>query len=503
MKLDPSELYLKQYPDVRGAIETGGVASALEHYLLYGRAEGRSWPDVNGGVVRVVEREEVALVEPTPAIPHACEAVQIAQGLVFVDGWLDDRYDPLVGLTLLAGERTTLLEFGRRRRTDVEQHFGATTPHEFGFWAICSLAGAIVQGSPKLQISLGSGTRITVASNTVSRFATKELFDLFLAAFGQRSVVGSLFARSFADLGLGAGRVLSEAYALVRAGRRVRSACHYGARAATPDVTFVCVLFGLPFFLFQLVARFAQHARLDRVEFVFVSNSPELEEQLNRDAEIAAWLFNTDVSIVTMNQNTGFSHANNEAVRHARGGRVCVVNPDVFPVDAASVSTTLAMDDAALGRNVIGGRLYYADGTVMHEGMYFERDPKLSGMADVSVWTVEHWRKGFPDRRGLVAARVDAVSGAFMLMTRATYDRLGGFNEDFVYGHYEDADLCLRNERDGGVTKYEPRLTYWHYEGMGSVKRPEHAGSGHYNRWLFSRLWSSELDARALPRLAA
>ena len=493
MSLDPAELYLRQYPDVRGAIDAGGVASALEHFLLYGRAEGRVWPDVSTGVP--------AAAEPTPAeplavVPHACEAVQVAQGFVFVDGWVDDRYDRLVALTLLAGDVTLPLQFGRRRRADVEAHFGATTPHEFGFWAVCSLDGPMIGTAPRIRMLLASGAQVVMTPNSVTRLATKELFDVFLGAFGQRSVIGSVFARSFADLGRGAGQVLTDTYAIVRAARRARSVCDYGERSGTPKVSFICVLFGLPHFLFQLVARFAAHAPLDETEFVFASNSPELEEMLNRDAEIAAWLFGTSVTVITLNQNTGFSHANNVAFGHARGARICIINPDVFPTDGSAVSATLAMDDDALGRDVVGGRLYYADGTVMHEGMYFERDPKLSGMAGVSVWTVEHWRKGFPHRTEPAPVAVDAVSGAFMLMTRATYERLGGFAETFVYGHYEDADLCLRNGRDGGRTLYDPRLTFWHYEGMGSIKRPEHAGSGHYNRWLFSQLWGRELDRR-------
>ena len=344
---------------------------------------------------------------------------------------------------------------------------------------------------------LSSGDIVEATPGAVTRLATKDLFDTVLGDFGERSVVGSVAARSFVDLGGGAGEVLANAYDAVRATRRAHGVCDYGKHAGTPSVSFVCVLFGLPFMLFQLVAGFARCGDLGRVEFVFVSNSPDLEEPLNRDAEIAAWLFDTDVSVVTMNQNTGFGHANNVGVGHARAGRVCVVNPDVSPVDAAALQATLAMDDAALGRDVVGGRLYYANGTVMHEGMYFERDAKLSAMARVGVWTVEHWRKGFPDRQRTVPKKVAAVSGAFMLMTRATYHRLGGFNEDFVYGHYEDADLCLRNERDGGAAIYQPSLRYWHYEGMGSVKRPEHLGSAHYNRWLFSRLWSGELAARA------
>ena len=495
MKLDPSELYLKQYPDVRSAIEAGGVESAEQHYLFYGRAEGRIWPETSTDPVRVVEPKPLAA--PASDVAHACEDIGLAHGLVSAGGWIDDRHDPLVGLTLVVGDSMVALQFGRHRRGDVDEHLHATS-REFGYWAVGSPGRPLPSGVPRLRMLLSSGATVEATPGAVTRLATKDLFDTVLADFGKRSVVGSRSARSFTDLSGGAGEVLAAAYDAVRATRRAHSACDYGKRAATPLVSFVCVMFGLPFLLFQMVAGFARSGDLGSVEFVFVSNSPELEEPLNRDAEIAAWLFDTDVSVVTINQNTGFGHANNVGVGHARAGRICVVNPDVSPVDAAALRATLALDDAALGRDVVGGRLYYADGTVMHEGMYFERDAKLSAMAATDIWTVEHWRKGFPDRHPVAPTRVAAVTGAFMLMTRATYHRLGGFNEDFVYGHYEDADLCLRNERDGGAAIYQPSLRYWHYEGMGSVQRPEHLGSAHYNRWLFSQLWSAELAARAV-----
>jgi GT2 family glycosyltransferase len=80
-----------------------------------------------------------------------------------------------------------------------------------------------------------------------------------------------------------------------------------------------------------------------------------------------------------------------------------------------------------------------------------------------------------------------------MVMERSLFERMGGFNVDFIFGHYEDADLCLRIQESGGRVILDPGLAYWHYEGMGSTKRPEHVGSNMYNRWYFSRLWGHRL----------
>ena len=57
---------------------------------------------------------------------------------------------------------------------------------------------------------------------------------------------------------------------------------------------------------------------------------------------------------------------------------------------------------------------------------------------------VEHYGKGAPPEttRFVQPRRVPAVTGAFMSFRRDWFERLGGFTEDFVFGHYEDADLC-------------------------------------------------------------
>ena len=130
----------------------------------------------------------------------------------------------------------------------------------------------------------------------------------------------------------------------------------------------------------------------------------------------------------------------------------------------------------------------------MHEGMFFVRDEKLAALADRPIWTVEHYRKGFPDRGDMAAREVPAVTGALMLFDATNFEKIGGFDEKFVYGHYEDADLCLRVAATGGRVLYDPRLAYWHYEGKGSIKRPEHAGSGFFNRWRFSNVWGAKLE---------
>ena len=68
---------------------------------------------------------------------------------------------------------------------------------------------------------------------------------------------------------------------------------------------------------------------------------------------------------------------------------------------------------------------------------------------------------------------VDAVNGAFMLMRRAPFDELGGFDQGY-WMYMEDLDLCYRFAQRGWRTLYEPRATVTHVKGgtTGGARSP-------------------------------
>jgi hypothetical protein len=130
----------------------------------------------------------------------------------------------------------------------------------------------------------------------------------------------------------------------------------------------------------------------------------------------------------------------------------------------------------------------------MHGGMFFELDTGLAatpeGMQARRIARVEHYGKGAPPTtpQFLAERPVPAVTGAFLSCERAWFERLGGFSEDYVFGHYEDADLCLRS-LEQGVAPWMRDLRLWHLEGKGSVRTNAHEGGSLVNRWLFSERW--------------
>jgi GT2 family glycosyltransferase len=108
---------------------------------------------------------------------------------------------------------------------------------------------------------------------------------------------------------------------------------------------------------------------------------------------------------------------------------------------------------------------------------------------------VEHYGKGAPpgDVELNRPRPVTAVTGAFVSADRDWFERLGGFSVDYIFGHYEDADLCLRS-LDAGTAVWMQPIPLYHLEGKGSTRLPAHEGGSLFNRWLFTSRWGDRPD---------
>jgi GT2 family glycosyltransferase len=275
----------------------------------------------------------------------------------------------------------------------------------------------------------------------------------------------------------------------------------FGPQGRSPRGTIVVCLYGKPEFFFVQNCLYAGLPGIDDYEFVYVSNSPEMAETLLREAHCANLIYGLAISIVILPGNAGFGAANNAAARIARSDRLLVVNPDVFPRDQdwAKKHTELLGSVPAEQSRMFGVPLYYDDGSLMHGGMYFEVDVGLSlsggRPAPARICRTEHYGKGSPAKSvNFIRPRpVPAVTGAFISIERSWFELLGGFTEDFIFGHYEDADLCLKSIARG-TAPWIHDIRLWHLEGKGSTRRPHHEGGSIVNRWLFSSTWMAMIE---------
>lgn len=173
------------------------------------------------------------------------------------------------------------------------------------------------------------------------------------------------------------------------------------------------------------------------------------------DAVAAAF---PQVMLIRSDRNIGFAAANNAAACRATTDWLLLLNPDT-EVQAGAVDRLLTFAKANPAAGITGGRTVFADGSLNIASCWMRITPwsmfcaafGLSALFPQSGRFNPEAIGGWP--RDSVR-QVDIVTGCFLMIPRALWHRLGGFDPKFfLYG--EDADLCLRARRLG----YRPAIT--------------------------------------------
>ncbi len=487
MRLDEfdEDWYLFNYPDVASKVRSGRLRSGRQHFIRYGYAENR---------------EAFPPRVPPAAVECCIDDFKItASGAVFMSGWAGDVSAPIDTLIIEsdgAQQRVAADALHRNRREDVEAHLRVQPgSHQHGFWFFKSSTGLTDEVDYKVTLRSGPSLLSKVRMRP-ERLTDLQMREFVLAYFGTRSGVCNVHQLDIRDLDKGFGGEIIELNRRILRNHKSAGIRKFGATKRPITKSFVTCLYGLPEFLTLQVALFSDSLGFNEVEFIFVNNSPEHKELLEREARQAAHLYDVPITVIHSGANIGFAAANNLAARHAGSDRLLFINPDVLPKDRDWLARHDAFARTDAG-TFFGACLYYDDGSAMHAGMYFVRDlftDQESGDAELlDTW---HFAKGFPEWVSDVRTtrEVAAVSGAFMSIERAHFESLGGFDEDYIFGHYEDGDLCLRSAAAGQPVWYCADVRLWHLESKGSKKFSHHDGARRVNRWNLTRKWSSSVN---------
>ncbi len=498
------EAYLRLYPDIAEAVRSGKSQSGAEHYQRYGKREGRHYLARSDRWTQVRIGPTAGFAADRAAAPrHAVEALLISEdGRVFLTGWADDSAAPLASLRLegrgwVLSVRAEAL--ARHGRDDVQAALGVTERRAFGFFALLH-AGIGLPASAECRCVLewkgGQQATVTVPVRPTTARDLRETVLGFVAA----TAAGGAQIQALLTLDASVGdQIIALNRAVTGAIVAAPFVERFGPQARAARGSIIVCLYGRPEYMFVQNALFSGKPGIEDYEFIYVCNSPELLDQLLKGARSSAMIYGLAQTVIGLPANAGFGAANNLAAGQARSPRLLCVNPDVFPKDAGwAARHTAILAEGGAGARLFGSTLYYDDGSLMHGGMYLELDTGLAVRASMvearRFARVEHYGKGAPpDTAAFLRTRpVPAVSGAFLSVDREWFEKLGGFSEDYVFGHYEDADLCLRS-LDAGVPSWVQDLRLWHLEGRGSVRRPVHEGASLVNRWHFSRTWAERI----------
>jgi len=430
---------------------------------------------------------------------HTIEAVIVSpSGAVLVLGWIDDDLRPLDSVTLVGPGWRVVLDAAslvRRVRPDVAQALERPATYPYGYLGFVFGARRIRTDGPCEACVTFRDGGVATATLKMRTVDDEELRTILMSHVPQSP-------QAFASLAAGLGDQI------IRFNRAIadRITAHpyverFGGSSTARRGSIVVCLYGRPEFHFVQTALFSTNEGVEDYEFIFVSNSPELADTLLDSARKAHRIHGLDQTMVLLPANAGFGAANNVAANSARSDRLLIVNPDVLPRDPAWARRHGELVDTRpdTESRLFGAALYYGDGCLMHGGMYFESDTAVvfdrDGAHASRRVRVEHFGKGAPtDTPRFTRARpVPAVTGAFISVARPWFEHLGGFTEDYVFGHYEDADLCLKSLA-AGTAPWLQDLRLWHLEGQSSPPHAVQQSASLVNQWLLSSRWGGFID---------
>lgn len=159
-----------------------------------------------------------------------------------------------------------------------------------------------------------------------------------------------------------------------------------------------------------------------------------------------------DVELLEPGRNLGFAAGVNHGVRHADGEFILLLNPDTV-LRPRAVDEIVAFARRHPGHGLYGGRTLRPDESLEPSSCWGEPTLWSMAMFALGISTM------FPRNRWLdpeslgswqrdTIREVGIISGCFLLVPRAVWNELGGFDERyFMYG--EDADLALRARARG------------------------------------------------------
>lgn len=180
-----------------------------------------------------------------------------------------------------------------------------------------------------------------------------------------------------------------------------------------------------------------------------------------------------DIRLIANKTNTGFSKANNQAIRESKGEYVLLLNPDTVVEDDTFKKVIAFMDKhpeaGGLGVKMIDGK-----------GNFLPESKRGLPTPDVAFFKIFGLSRLFPKSRifgkyhlGFLDKdkihEVEVLSGAFMLLRKETLDKTGLLDEEFfMYG--EDIDLSYRITQAGYRNYYFPETRIIHYKGESTKK---------------------------------
>ncbi len=233
------------------------------------------------------------------------------------------------------------------------------------------------------------------------------------------------------------------------------------------DISIIIVNYNVKHFLRQCLQSIHRAAGNYKVEVIVVDNKSIDGSQAMLQAEFP------EVTTIFNQENVGFSTANNQGIKIAKGSYILLLNPDtVLSENTLSVCLDKAKSTAncgAIGVKLIDGKGNYLPESKRGYPGIWTSFCKFSGLGRIfsNSKFFNAYYLGHLDKE--VANEIDVLCGAFMFIPKKVLDKAGLLDEQFfMYG--EDIDLSYRIQQAGFTNYYLPETSIIHYKGESTKK---------------------------------
>jgi GT2 family glycosyltransferase/SAM-dependent methyltransferase len=252
--------------------------------------------------------------------------------------------------------------------------------------------------------------------------------------------------------------------------------------SAQPAVSIVLVLYNQAGLTFRCLQALAQAIDVP-AEVIVVDNA-------SSDLTAALLARVSGCRVLAQTENLHFLRGANAGAREAQGRHVLFLNNDTqLARGSLGAACRLLDDEPDVG--AVGGKILLLDGTLQEAGSIVWRDGSCAG----------HGRGQDPADAAFQFRRdVDYCSGAFLMVRRALFESLAGFDPLFAPAYYEDTDLCMRVRDAGYRVVYEPTVELTHFESGSAPSSDSAARLMERNHALFVQRHAQALADGHRPR---
>ncbi len=230
-------------------------------------------------------------------------------------------------------------------------------------------------------------------------------------------------------------------------------------------------------------------------EVIIVDNkSPDDSVNFIREKYLSQDGIAQKTKLILNPQNDGFGIGNNIGMKQATGDYILLLNTD----------TKLAPDNLQTMINFLESRqdvgaatckLVMANGEIDKASRRAEPNLlrsffRLFGLQRLSPKIFGGYN--LMDKNPEQESELEACSGAYLMMPRIAYQKIGGFDERFfMYG--EDLDLCRSIREAGYKIWWYPQTACVHYRGQSTKKTSQKMLFAFYDAmWIYYKKWYSK-----------